>query len=453
MKTSFPLKSKRKRVIDEFLKNDADDVVKESIKSFDAETTIPGEDATDEAPLVIPLPPSLAERGKEQLADNETPSDAQDDPQSKRKPLLIANLDPRLLSSKDDGDRFSIDVSLRADDVTATEENYKAVPVSKFGEAMLRGMGWSGLSKEDEAWAKQVDNVAPRDAMLGLGAVAKPPDANDKRKSSADKNESKVKAWDAQVERKLASQKLSVGDIVWLKSVAHVGQRATVEQTQGIPGLNRIRIRLEATGIALDVPKGEAVAVTTDDLTASPFDYSKIEAATAPKNATAVCEMEHEHATKRPRLEGLGAGADKASSGGAMRAHLSTSDVSSSCQLWCIPGIRVRVVSRKVDKSIYLCKGTVKRVHVDTGMVSVLFGEEQGDPGGRSAVQYEVKPKYLETVVPKVGRDVRVLVGPHRGKLGVLQSKNKSTGQVVVSMDGVGDASFLLDDVAEWRGQ
>ena len=76
------------------------------------------------------------------------------------------------LVSEDDSFRF--DVASRPD--SASLEEYAAVPVEDFGAALLRGMGW----KEGDVVGKRKDQistariVAPRPALLGIGAKEVP---------------------------------------------------------------------------------------------------------------------------------------------------------------------------------------------------------------------------------------------------------------------------------------
>ena len=61
-----------------------------------------------------------------------------------------------------------------------------------------------------------------------------------------------------------------------------------------------------------------------------------------------------------------------------------------------------------------------------------------------------VRLRHLETIIPKTGGRVRVLVGTHRGRDGVVLRKDKAASQVGVRIDGaMGEIMFSMDDVSE----
>ena len=71
-------------------------------------------------------------------------------------------------------DAFRTDVASRPD--SASLEDYAAIPVSEFGAALLRGMGWKGESDSvtklnDSSKAKKMER---RSALLGIGAKEVP---------------------------------------------------------------------------------------------------------------------------------------------------------------------------------------------------------------------------------------------------------------------------------------
>lgn len=195
MKIGFQISgsTKRKKIIE----SHDDEAKKETVVSIELGTGIVGnmvERASNE--LVIPLPPQRnavkpdTTSDIDQLAAHELLQDltntnaastestlvigAQKAANSKA-PLLLANVAPELLQCTNDDERFKVDISLRADNVDVMSESYQHVPIEQFGAAMLRGMGWTGPSKEEESDKTKYD-IIPRENRLGLGATAKPPD-------------------------------------------------------------------------------------------------------------------------------------------------------------------------------------------------------------------------------------------------------------------------------------
>jgi len=162
---------------------------------------------------------------------------------NKSLPILQASLAPELIGIEDENERFKVDMSLRADDVNIKSNVYKTVPIEEFGAAMLRGMGWTGPSQNDEDISKKLaEPLFARDIHLGLGAKAKPIlDAKgvggfNKNKAAASKNE-----WLQKAEKKLAEQALQEGSIVWLREAQYAEKRGVVTAIRGVPGMSKIR--------------------------------------------------------------------------------------------------------------------------------------------------------------------------------------------------------------------
>ena len=99
-----------------------------------------GNEPKEVADLVIPVPaPRHAKKGEQGETENAG------------MPLLMANLPPELLGDISQDEKFKVDMSLRAGDIAASSQAYSTVPIAQFGEAMLRGMGWTGPSSADLA--------------------------------------------------------------------------------------------------------------------------------------------------------------------------------------------------------------------------------------------------------------------------------------------------------------
>jgi hypothetical protein len=129
----------------------------------------------------------------------------------------------------------------------------------------LPGMGWSGEKEE----AKEEEKLVARDARLGLGASARPPD--EKQRGSKEEIKKRKEEWDKKASEKLKKQLLNDGDFIWLRDVANAGKRALVVNTRGVPGLDRIRVRLELSGKSIEVKRTDAVLLSEEDLKAEPY--------------------------------------------------------------------------------------------------------------------------------------------------------------------------------------
>lgn len=89
-------------------------------------------------------------------------------------PILAQNAIPGMNELKSDKEKYLHDISHRPDETSL--EDYNRIPIEDFGKALLKGMGW----KEGTAVGKNPNGLvapivlAPRAALLGLGATAAP---------------------------------------------------------------------------------------------------------------------------------------------------------------------------------------------------------------------------------------------------------------------------------------
>lgn len=98
----------------------------------------------------------------------------------KRTGLLEQNMIPGLADVEGEDAKFKHDLGHRAEDMNVRSKAYVDVPVSEFGAALLRGMGWTGTEGGDagggEGGSSLTTDVQPRHHRLGLGAQPKPPE-------------------------------------------------------------------------------------------------------------------------------------------------------------------------------------------------------------------------------------------------------------------------------------
>ena len=91
------------------------------------------------------------------------------------------------------------------------------------------------------------------------------------KKGNKEEDKKRKKEWDKKANDKLKKQILNDGDHVWLRDVTLAGKRAIVLAVRGVPGLDRIRIRLELTGKIVEIKRTDAVQLTEEDLLSNPY--------------------------------------------------------------------------------------------------------------------------------------------------------------------------------------
>jgi len=109
---------------------------------------------------------------------------------------------------------------------------------------------------------------------------------------------------------------------------------------------------------------------------------------------------------------------------------------------WLAADIRVKIISRKLAAG---------RLHLKkVSVISVLEPKkcEVYDP--ESKQYFEIRQKYLETVIPSVGKRVAVLVGENRGQRGKVVEKDRENNMVSVLLDDTPHIAKLhFDHVSE----
>jgi len=215
---------------------------------------------------------------------------------------------------------FQEDLTKMADDIPITSDAYVSVPISEFGAAMLRGMGWKGDEDNENNTRKKSamnpnsnDVVIPRHHRLGLGATPMPLSLKSSSKTSSNgittdskrhrairkppkpgeinklqQEEEEELAWKAKLEEKRQNDKqitLQIGSIVYINSLPSSSssfistkqkRRAKLNKIQGVPGLNRVLIELEYydEGLLpgpLSVKKSDIALVPREELDKIPF--------------------------------------------------------------------------------------------------------------------------------------------------------------------------------------
>ena len=393
-----------------------------------------------------------------------------DDPRSgtkERLPLLLAAKQRFMKGSKTDTEggadvtsstplnELKQDLSLRASDLRSDSEAYSKVPISEFGAAMLRGMGWKGESNDKREKDKNSD-VKPRHHRLGLGATKKPQiDAINihsskrhwaKKPGSAaylrtQEVEAEEKAWKAKVEEASRKQQtIQDGSIVRLRNshgdIVVGSRRAIVIKCNGVPGLNRVMIRFEDDNQDEIVKKSDIELVSQSEINSDTFrKQPKVNSSTdiiSSRVDKHNSSKDDERSHKRRRSQSRDRGFRKERKEGR----------SDDRRSWLLPKIRVRVITKKACSGRhYKQKGIILDIiRRDIAVVQMADGEV-----------FESKESWLETALPKAGGNVVVLTGDHKHEKGKLLERQSSKGRAIVQLfDDMQVIKVSLDDIAEW---
>ena len=176
-----------------------------------------------------------------------------------------------------------------------SEDAYEQVPVSQFGAALLRGMGWVEEADATKKKASSSEGAMPRPHRLGLGAIPKAEMADDNNMPSvlSGRKNKKKKLTVAQLQqqeeyerkRELLKKQdkqrtLQVGSIVYLTGGEERGKnnsqqqehRAKAIQLQGVPGLNMVSVQMEHAEAPCAIKRGRlGELVPRSELEKTPF--------------------------------------------------------------------------------------------------------------------------------------------------------------------------------------
>ena len=344
----------------------------------------------------------------------------------KNAPMLIANMNPELLGDLNDDERFKMDISKRANDISA-HSGYHSVPIEKFGAALLRGMGWGGPSEADKIQAKTYDKVlSSREPRLGLGAQIKPPDKD--TRGSKEKKQKATDDWAKKAKSEMMSQslKLSDGCLVWLKNDKYAGRRACIKNVNGVPGLDQIRVIMESDDSEILVKRTDAVQLSENELIDKPYTgkIPKIESLSETEAVDVTGDdVKEEEESKKKRKNKPEDSHQKQN-----KRNKPDKEKSSNQSIpWLREGILIRIISKKLGDN-YLQKGEVIDVYGGDGSASVKVLSTGN-------LIDKVKQKHLETVLPSTNGTCIVLKGQHRGQKARLLEKRKSEETCVLELE------------------
>jgi hypothetical protein len=431
-------------------------------------------------PLVIPLVGK--QHDDEEDEENET-SEEKPSTKQKKGPLLSRHLSKDLINCKTDDDRFKLDIQSRPTDLHAKSTSYDNIPVESFGAALLRGMGWDGRTHAEMMKKKDGDKLNNRPFRLGLGAdpkdlidAAKGGNNNNQKSSSsnsATNSKQEIERRRLKEQEKLKQQQLQrlpgmflIGDFVFSNEI---DRRGKVLQTQGVPGLSKIRIQVEHTGDITDVSKSSLKLLDNLEIKLNPIVFPEQninESKTNETTSTPTTQFfglknnpdELQKAVKtgladsdgnNPLFPGFTTStATNTTTTSEKTKPMTQSEKKPDRPSWIRSGIRVKMVGKMKDtdnniSKYYLQKGTILDV-VSKGLAHVRF-----DNGGME----DVKEKYLETVLPLKGEKGMVLLGMNKGEVGTLLERDNQKESVVIQLsESLEVMEIDMDSIAAFRG-
>jgi len=332
------------------------------------------------------------------------------DVQLEQKPFLLSNIYSAGRSIRNEDDRFRFDLRHRADDLDVKSSTYESIPVEEFGAALLRGMGWKEDDRKPEPTrAHNPFTVPVHGNRQGLGAqfLTLNTDTNANASNGLQQR---------------YRPKFSIGSFVLVNRGEHTGKRAVVNTVTGVPGLNDIKASLEDTNESVTVSKDDVRLLSVEDIEENPLRYgSDRNSARHVRNLDSTnCEsfgssnirpsaVNSKH-TSRPKHDRLHNKDDSSTSG------------------WLVVGIRVKVISKKMNSDtlhLYLEKGTVVDIPAkNTATLRLDNGK----------IIENVKAKYLETVLPDVGGLCLILFGENKGETAKLLEKKREKERAVIEL-------------------
>jgi hypothetical protein len=377
------------------------------------------------------------------------------------------------------------DLETRPDDLPVDSDVYEQTPISEFGAAMLRGMGWTGSDNASKT-AEETESM-PRPHRLGLGATPKlPPTSNTisgkskmRRPDQVARDERLLKQhqeYETERQKRLEKDKqrtLQDGSIVELAD----GKRAEMVKLMGVPGLNRVMVLCEGETDAVTIKRGDVVGlVDRQKLDEKPFrgayvsrsssksirdegdrprDQEGAERRIKEKLRSLEDERHHGRDTGRVRFRDSDKDRDRYRDDNRDRRKKRRSKEDSrevkkrrrkeEPEHWLLTNIRVRVVTEKLGRRHYKQKGVVLDVTDGGGKATLQMAEGQ--------VLDRVAERYLETALPKIGGNAVVLAGKHKFAKGRLLERDSKAGRGIIQVfEDMNVLTLSLDDLAEWCG-
>lgn len=348
-------------------------------------------------------------------------------------PILMQNRLPR--KTDDETTDEMHDISVRPEQ--SSMEDYDSIPITAFGCAMLRGMGWSEgkpIGLNNTGLCEPIEYI-PRHKGLGLGA---------EKRNISDNKQRKRKLGEDKLKQKNNSPIVDKDGRV--RHIRHLGEETTEAPKGYFPGSNvqilkgvhknlygkivsvdedtaRISVKLALSGEIIQISQYNTNLVDTEE-------YKKY-AKRAPNDKKENMESSNKH-SKKERLH-------------EEENNRDSEYISSHC--WMMPNIRVRIISKTYKDGRYYNK-KVKLLDVIGRNVCCCKTDEK-------KLLEDVRQEYIETIIPKNQGDYVLIVnGKYKGKIAKLLERHKSECEAVVQLTSNKHVTTVsYDDLSEYVGE
>ncbi len=296
------------------------------------------------------------------------------------------------LSLCNDEERFLADMKRLPPEVHVKSDVYDRVPVEEFGAALLRGMGWRGPPGTAKNTSDYKATVRPY--RLGLGAG--PTEKGSVKGTSSHESAPSHKEEGVMGRR----ARITVGDFVACSELQN--RRGQVVQTQGVPGLSKIRVKFEIIGQTLDVSRDSLTVLASSEVSRNPLFFPEASAPfTSASSDQRVVEEKESSLTLSVTTQLV------------LPGNIKTKPF--TLTNWIFPGLRVQLCSVKS-----LAKGNERGTIID------VHGNGEASVQSDKGKLVDVRERDLRPVLPVSGEACQIVVGPFKGKFAVLLQQTDS---------------------------
>ena len=307
------------------------------------------------------------------------------------------------------------------------DEAYERMPIQNFGLQMLKSMGWEegkGLGLNPQNALLNPVEFVPRHHRLGLGAVPRPIPGKDGK----DGKEGKKDLIAAPTKDGKTRNYINIGE----KLVERKEQKVEVNGRVLITGGKHKNLN----GIVIVIDEDKASAIVQLDLSE---DNVRVPLADLKPMSEELSNGKKRNPYVDDRME---RGFDNDSEDDSEKKSKKEKPLKKKTIKWVTPGIRVRVINKKYKDGKFYNKKFVVTDIVDRKTFALV--SEKGE------VCDELREKDLETIIPKIGGQVKILVGPNKGMVGTLMTRDKDKNKVQIQLlDTLEIVSCTQDDCSE----